>query len=95
MRTVVISDTVQEKIANLRKYLLSELKLSREAATARTYRIDVFCSHLVILPIILRVALNDGRNLAIDVQYLKKHGFLHTKFLKMASLSAICPILPC
>jgi len=42
MRTVVISDTVQEKIANLRKYLLNELKLSREAAHARTNRMDVF-----------------------------------------------------
>ena len=42
MRTVVISNTVQKKIINLRKYLLDELKLSREAATARTYRIDVF-----------------------------------------------------
>jgi hypothetical protein len=42
MRTVVISDTVQGKIADLRQYLLNELKLSREAATARTYRMDVF-----------------------------------------------------
>ena len=42
MRIVVISDTVQDKIANLRKYLINELKLSREAAKARTYRIDNF-----------------------------------------------------
>jgi len=42
MRTVVVSDTVQEKIENLRNYLLNELKLSREAAKARTYRMDVF-----------------------------------------------------
>jgi hypothetical protein len=42
MRTVVVSGTVQEKIANLRNYLLKELKLSREAAKARTYRMDVF-----------------------------------------------------
>ena len=42
MRTVVISGKVQDKIADLRKYLLNELKLSKEAAKARTYRIDVF-----------------------------------------------------
>jgi len=42
MRTVVISNTVQDKIANLRDYLINELKLSREAAKARTYRIDDF-----------------------------------------------------
>jgi len=42
MRTVVISDTVQAKIANLREYLIYELKLSREAAKARTYKIDDF-----------------------------------------------------
>ena len=42
MRTVVVSSTVQDKIENLRNYLLNELKLSREAAKARTYRMDVF-----------------------------------------------------
>jgi len=42
MRTVVISEAVQNKIASLRRYLINELKLSREAAKARTYRIDDF-----------------------------------------------------
>jgi len=42
MREVVISDTVLNKLADLRRYLIDELKLSREAAKARTYRIDAF-----------------------------------------------------
>jgi len=42
MREVIISDTVLGKISSLRDYLLDELKLSREAAKARTYRIDEF-----------------------------------------------------
>jgi hypothetical protein len=42
MRKVVISDTVQVKIGELKQYLINELKLSREAAIARTERIDVF-----------------------------------------------------
>ena len=46
MRKVVISNTVQDKIDSLRIYLIDELKLSREAAKARTYRIDDFLSSL-------------------------------------------------
>ena len=42
MRKVVISDNVLGKLANLRIYLIDELKLSREAAKLRTYRIDDF-----------------------------------------------------
>jgi hypothetical protein len=42
MREVIISNTVQDKLADLRMYLLDELKLSKEAAKARTYRIDDF-----------------------------------------------------
>jgi len=42
MREVTISNTVQNKIDELRIYLIEELKLSREAAIARTCRIDDF-----------------------------------------------------
>ena len=42
MRKVIVSTAVRDKIAELKMYLLNELKLSREAAKARTYRIDDF-----------------------------------------------------
>ena len=46
MRKVVVSDTVLDKLTDLSTYLIYELKLSREAAKARTYRIDNFLSAL-------------------------------------------------
>lgn len=46
MREVLISDTVLDKISELRLYLLTELKLSREAALKRTDRIDAFLRSL-------------------------------------------------
>ena len=42
MRKVVVSDIVQNKLTDLRIYLIEELKLSREGAKARTCRIDDF-----------------------------------------------------
>jgi hypothetical protein len=42
MREVVIADAVMEKVADLRIYLIDQLKLSREAAHKRTDRIDAF-----------------------------------------------------
>ena len=46
MRKVVISNTVQNKVEELSLYLVYELKLSVEAAIARTYRIEDFLSSL-------------------------------------------------
>lgn len=42
MREVLVSDVVMNKVADLRGYLIHELKLSREAAHKRTDRIDSF-----------------------------------------------------
>ena len=42
MRKVVISETVMSKVSDLLKYLIEELKLSREAAHNRTNRINDF-----------------------------------------------------
>lgn len=42
MRKVIASRIVWDKIAELRKYLLVELKMSEEAAMARSYRIEDF-----------------------------------------------------
>ena len=42
MRKVVISETVMSKVSDLRKFLIEELKLSREAAHNRTNRINDF-----------------------------------------------------
>ena len=40
MRKVAISETVLDKVSELRAFLTDELKLSREAAHSRTARID-------------------------------------------------------
>lgn len=42
MREVVISDVVLGKVADLRNYLIIQLKLSKEAAHKRTDRIETF-----------------------------------------------------
>lgn len=42
MREVLISDTVFDKVAELRIYLVEQLKLSRKAAHQRTNRIEDF-----------------------------------------------------
>ena len=46
MREVFISDTVMNKVSDLRIYLIEELKLSQEAAHKRIDRIDRFLSSL-------------------------------------------------
>lgn len=47
MRKVAISETVLDKVSELRAFLTDELKLSREAAHSRTARIDAFLVSLV------------------------------------------------
>ena len=42
MRKVAISETILDKVSELRAFLTDELKLSREAAHSRTARIDAF-----------------------------------------------------
>ena len=42
MRKVAISETVLDKVSELRAFLTDELKLSRKAAHSRTARIDAF-----------------------------------------------------
>ncbi|NDV80651.1 hypothetical protein D0T87_01490 [Bacteroides sp. 51] len=42
MREVLVSETVMNKVVDLRDYLIEDLKLSREAAHKRTDRIDGF-----------------------------------------------------
>ncbi len=42
MRDVIVSPLVMDKISELRRYLIEELKMSREAAHRRTDRIDNF-----------------------------------------------------
>ncbi len=46
MREVVVSETVLNKVSELKDYLLHELKLSEEAALNRTDRIERFIIHL-------------------------------------------------
>ncbi len=46
MREVLISDSVMDKIAELRVYLIKQLKLSRQAAHRRTDRINGFLMSL-------------------------------------------------
>lgn len=46
MREVVIADTVMDKVADLRIYLVEQLKMSREAAHRRTQRIGIFLQSL-------------------------------------------------
>lgn len=46
MRKVVVSETVLNKVSELKDYLLHELKLSEEAALNRTGRIERFLIHL-------------------------------------------------
>lgn len=46
MREVVVSETVLNKVSELKDYLVHELKLSEEAALNRTGRIERFLIHL-------------------------------------------------
>lgn len=46
MREVVVSETVLNKVSELKDYLLQELKLSEEAALNCTSRIEHFLNHL-------------------------------------------------
>ena len=46
MRKVLLSNLVTSKISDLRVYLVSDLKLSREAAHHRIDRIDIFLHSL-------------------------------------------------
>ncbi len=46
MRKVAISETVLDKVSELRAFLTDELKLSREAAHGRTDRINAFLKSL-------------------------------------------------
>lgn len=83
MRKVVISETVMSKVSDLRKFLIEELKLSREAAHNRTNRINDFLVSLTSEADYPLCRFKNGTNSDIGAQYSRKIGYSLTKYSLM------------
>lgn len=80
MRKVAISETVLDKVSELRAFLTDELKLSREAAHSRTARIDAFLVSLAGAANYPLCRFKNGTGSDIGVQYSRKIGFAYEVF---------------
>lgn len=94
MRKVAISETVLDKVSELRAFLTDELKLSRKAAHSRTARIDAFLVSLAGAANYPLCRFKNGTGSDIGVQYSRKIGFSPTKYLTKASSFRTCVIPP-
>lgn len=94
MRKIAISETVLDKVSELRAFLTDELKLSREAAHSRTARIDAFLGSLAGAANYPLCRFKNGTGSDTVVQYSKRIGSSPMKYSTMVSLYGICAILP-
>ncbi len=92
MREVVISETVLNKVSELKDYLLHELNLSKEAALNRTDRIERFIIHLGNLVDYPPCRFKRWREKGYYCAVFEKNWVSPTKYSPKALSSAICPI---
>lgn len=93
MRKVAISETVLDKVSELRAFLTDELKLSREAAHSRTARIDAFLVSLAGAANYPLCRFKKWHRLGYRCAVFEKDWVLPTKYSTMVSLYGICAIL--